>query len=90
MSHLLLYCGLVDARISSSEKDLPVYDSFKCKDTAYLAGFVTAGFAKFALTFGLLADLTHFTFVLLTITIIKLLVETQFFRKTKDRSTLFL
>ena len=50
MSHLLSYCGLVDARISSSEKDLPVYDSFKCEDTAYLADFVTAGFAKFALT----------------------------------------
>ena len=25
--HLLSYCGLVDARISSSEKDLPFHDA---------------------------------------------------------------
>ena len=28
MNNLLSYCGLVDARISSSEKDLPVYQLF--------------------------------------------------------------
>ena len=27
MNNLLSYCGLVDARISASEKDLPVTDS---------------------------------------------------------------
>ena len=26
--NLLSYCGLVDARISASDKDLPVYDGF--------------------------------------------------------------
>ena len=28
MDNLLSYCGLVDARISASEKDLPVFESF--------------------------------------------------------------
>ena len=32
MDNLLLYCGLVDARISASEKDLPVYRANKYKD----------------------------------------------------------
>ena len=29
MNNLLSYCGLVDARISASEKDLPVKESFE-------------------------------------------------------------
>jgi hypothetical protein len=29
MNNLLSYCGLVDARISASEKDLPVINSSK-------------------------------------------------------------
>ena len=28
MNNLLLYCGLVDARIRASEKNLPVHKSF--------------------------------------------------------------
>ena len=32
MNNLLSYCGLFDARISASEKDLPVKESFEnCK-----------------------------------------------------------
>ena len=27
MNNILSYCGLVDARISASEKDLPVYNT---------------------------------------------------------------
>ena len=30
MNNLLSYCGLVDARIIASEKDLPVLDEFNC------------------------------------------------------------
>ena len=29
MKNLVSYCGLVDARISASEKDVPVPDSFQ-------------------------------------------------------------
>ena len=31
MNNLLSYCGLVDERISASEKDLPVTRSFRLK-----------------------------------------------------------
>ena len=32
MNNLLSYCGLVDTRISASEKDLPVKNKFFCFD----------------------------------------------------------
>ena len=42
MNNLLPYCGLVDARISASEKDLPVQDLYivskRFKRCAYLPG----------------------------------------------------
>ena len=35
MNNLLSYCGLVDARISASEKDLPVQELKMCQNPAY-------------------------------------------------------
>ena len=36
MNNLLSYCGLVDARISASEKDLPVGHEFMCQNLFYV------------------------------------------------------
>ena len=45
MNNLLSYCGLVDARISASEKDLPVSNS-KNKYHRYSQNFAVSTFAR--------------------------------------------
>ena len=40
MNNLLLYCGLVDAKIRASDKDLPVQNPFDSVVTTYYAGSV--------------------------------------------------
>ena len=39
MNNMLSYCGLVDARISGSEKDLPVLQSTEMLDHLKASGF---------------------------------------------------
>ena len=39
MNNLLSYCGLVDARISASEKDLPVISQFGVEFQSAEAGY---------------------------------------------------